>query len=304
MGAKAVLVKILLFGKNGQVGQALQKTLAPLGELNSYGRQEADFEKPEEIRALIRKHTPDIIVNAVAYTAVDKAEDEFDKAKTINADTVSLLAQECARLDSWPIHYSTDYVFDGKKTGSYQETDTPHPLNNYGQTKLLGERAIQESGCRHLIFRTSWVYSTTGKNFIKTVLRLANERNELKMVADQVGAPSSAEFIAETTALAIKKIPDRIPKGIYHLTPRGKTSWWGLAKYIVTLAQEHGASLNVSPKNILPVDSKFFPLPAKRPKNSLLDSTKLSKVLQIPFPMWQHHAYMAIMELIKRQKAS
>ena len=325
-------MKILLFGKNGQIGRELQDSLSPLGEVRTCDRQTANFEDSQKLQAIITDYVPDIIINAAAYTAVDKAESEFNKARQINGEAVKVLAEEAKKQGAWFIHYSTDYVFDGKKTKPYVETDTPHPLNAYGKTKLLGEEAVKKVNGNHLILRTSGVYSPHGSNFVKTILSLARERNEIKVVSDQFSTPTSAKFIADTTALVLDRIRssshfhkknfedkdhrdrvfedrdhgDRVkdnppidPKqisGIYHLTPVGKVSWWDLAIYIINQARENKMALQIKPKGINPIPADQYPSQAKRPKNSQLDSTKISKTFGIELPSWQTH----IQKLIRK----
>lgn len=309
-------MKILLFGSSGQVGWELQRSLAPLGEVKACNRQEADFENPDRLREIIRKYAPDVIVNAAAYTAVDKVEDDPDTAHCINAEAVGLLGDEAKRLNAWLVHYSTDYVFDGTKSEPYLENDQPNPLSVYGRTKLKGEEAICESGCKYLIFRTSWVYSAHGSNFAKTILRLAKERDVLNVVADQVGAPTSAELIADITALALYRItgvknsihpreshplfPEQAI-GIYHLTPRGETSWYGFAKRLLTEAQERGIDLRINPDNIHPITTADYPVPAKRPANSRLNTDKLTEVFGVSPPHWQRPIDRLVMTLIQQK---
>ena len=285
-------MKILLFGKSGQVGWELQRALAPLGEVVAAGRSEVDLEQPDRLRALIRRTAPDIIVNAAAYTAVDQAEAEPACAQRINAGAVGVMAEEMQRNDGWLVHYSTDYVFDGTSAAPYGETDVPAPQSVYGRTKLAGERAIAEAGCRHLVFRTSWVYSAHGSNFAKTMLRLASERAELKVVCDQVGAPTGADLIADVTALTLQRLRfdselAARASGIYHLTAGGATSWHGYAQWLVREAARGGAVLKVTPERVLPIPSAQYPVPAARPVNSRLDTTKLRATFGVTLPVWQ-----------------
>ncbi len=295
-------MKILLLGKNGQVGWALQRALSPLGELSAHDRSTANLDDPESIRKLVRDYAPDVIVNAAAYTAVDKAERDIDSAKCINAQSVAILAEECRRLNSWLIHYSTDYVFDGRKDAPYIETDVTAPLNVYGQTKRDGEIAIEASGCQHLIFRTSWVFASRGGNFAKTMLRLAAERDNLNVVADQFGAPTSAELIADVTALAIYRLrvdPTLAAEasGIYHLVASGETNWHGYAQFVIAEAIKLGRSLKVAPIDVHPIPASAYPVPAARPQNSRLDTTKLRHLLGIELPNWQYHVQRLVQEL-------
>lgn len=295
-------MKILLLGKDGQVGLELQRALSMLGELIALGRQAADLEQLEALRHLVRKIEPDVIINAAAYTAVDKAESDPEKARRINADAVGILAEEAEKLDSWLVHYSTDYVFDGAKSSSYEEDDLTNPLSVYGRTKLAGEQLIQNCHVKHLIFRTSWVYAACGGNFAKTMLRLAKERDELKVVVDQYGAPTSAELIADVTALALYRIRQdagsaQALAGIYHLAASGHTTWHGYAQYVLELAQASGASLKVGPAAVKPIPADSYPLPAARPKNSRLNTAKLASTFNLHLPDWRYHVHRLIDEL-------
>lgn len=295
-------MKILLLGANGQVGWELQRSLATLGKLKACDRHSANLEDFARLQNTVRDFSPDIIVNAAAYTAVDKAETESDKAHRINADAVGLLAHEAKQLNAWLIHYSSDYVFDGEQFAPYTETDKPNPQSVYGASKLLGESAIRGSGCKHLIFRTSWVYAHRGGNFAKTMLRLAGERDTLKVVADQFGVPTSAELIADITSLSLYRLTHD-PKlaqnasGIYHLCPEGETSWHGFAQYVIAEAQAHGVPLRATADNIQPITTNQYPLPAKRPSSSRLNSQKLIETFDVYLPTWQTHVQRLIAEL-------
>ncbi len=303
-------MKILLFGKGGQVGWELQRALAPLGELIALGKQQADFENIDQIRQLVRQVQPDVMVNTAAYTAVDKAQSEPDKTQRINAEAVGMLAEEAHRLNAWLVHYSTDYVFDGEKLSPYTEDDLPRPLSVYGRTKLEGDQLIVKSHAKHLIFRTSWVYAARGNNFVKTMLRLAQERDELKVVADQYGAPTSAELIADVTALALYRIgqknigqPENSAaafSGTYNLVASGDTTWHGYAQHVLELAQAHGIKLKVLPAAVLPIASEAYPLPAVRPKNSRLSTTKLSNTFNLYLPDWRYHMRRLVDELVSQ----
>lgn len=297
-------MKILLLGKDGQVGWDLQRSLAPLGQLKSCGRQEADLENLNKLRVIVRDYRPNIIVNAAAYTAVDRAESEPDKAYRVNAKAVGFLADEARRLDAWLIHYSTDYVFDGTKPSPYVETDRPNPLSVYGRTKLQGEEAIRQSGCKYLIFRTSWVFGVHGNNFVKTILRLAKERDNLKIVADQHGVPTSAKLIADITAQSIPVFTNsRLHSGIYHLTAKGHATWHELARQVVNRAQRHGMDLSLTAGEIRAISTTDYPTPAKRPQNSVLDTNLLTKALGISLPEWQA-GVDAVVGYIVKQEAS
>ena len=284
-------MKILLLGKNGQVGRELEPLLAALGRSVPLDRGQADLERPESVRDAIRGARPDVIVNAAAYTAVDRAESEPEKARTVNAESVAVMAEEAARSGAWLVHYSTDYVFDGTKPGSYVETDATCPANTYGRTKREGEEAVAASGCRHLVFRTSWVYAAHGANFPRTILRLARERPELAIVDDQVGAPTAAARIAAVTAAAVARLagggPPPLPPGVYHLAAGGATSWHGYATFVVDLARAAGVPLAVGPGGIRPIPSRDYPQPARRPANSRLDTTKLRTALGAELPPWE-----------------
>lgn len=284
-------MKILLFGRNGQVGWELQRSLAPLGELIALDRRSelhADFAHPEGLRETVRRVAPQVIVNAAAHTAVDKAESEPELAHTVNALAPSALAEEAAAIGACLVHYSTDYVFDGSGSKPWQEDAPTAPLNTYGRTKLAGEEAIRASGCRHLILRTSWVYAARGGNFAKTMLRLARERETLSVVDDQFGAPTGAELIADVTAHALRALLDRPAlSGTYHLAAAGETSWHGYAKHVIALAARLGASLKVRDEAIAAVPSSAFPTLARRPANSRLSTDKLSTAFGLTMPAWE-----------------
>jgi len=285
-------VKILLFGKNGQVGWELQRSLAPLGELVALASDSrelcGDLTDLAGIARTVRAVAPDIIVNAAAHTAVDRAESEPDLARTLNALAPGVLAQEAQRSGAWLVHYSTDYVFDGSGDAPWRETDATGPLNIYGQTKLEGEAAIRASGCRHLIFRTSWVYAARGGNFAQTMLRLARERDNLAVIHDQIGAPTGADLLADVSAHAIRAAMQR-PElgGLYHLAAGGQTSWYDYARFVIDFARQAGSAIKVAPEAIQPVSSSAFPTAAKRPLNSRLDTHKLQTSFGLQLPHWQ-----------------
>ena len=280
--------KILLFGANGQVGSELRQKLAPLGDVIAKGRADADFTKPESLRVIVRELVPQIIVNAAAYTAVDKAETEPELAIAVNGAAPRVLAEEAIRLGSLLVHYSTDYVFDGTKAEPYVETDSPNPLNAYGRSKLAGDEAIQTVGEDYLIFRTSWVYGARGNNFFRTMLRLA-DRPELRIVDDQVGAPTSSECIAQATADAVQRIlpmprQERARlRGIYNLTCTGETSWFGFAKAIFS---QHAKLPGSSVPKLLPISTAQYGAPAPRPSNSRLSINKLQQTFGVRLPDW------------------
>ncbi len=275
--------KILLTGKNGQVGWELQRALAPLGEVVAVDRQVFDLASPDSIRAVIREVKPQLIVNPAAYTAVDKAESEPELAHAVNAVAPGVMAEEAKRLGAVLVHYSTDYVFDGGKESAYTEEDRTSPCNVYGKTKLAGEEAVQDSGAAHIILRTSWVYGARGKNFLLTMLRLAREREELKIVADQIGAPTWSRMIAEVTSQILSRRIGhwRELAGLYHLSAGGSTSWHGFASRIVELG-----AIPTKPR-IVPIPSTEYPLPAARPKNSILSNAKLAAAFGLSLPDWE-----------------
>ncbi len=296
-------MKILLLGKNGQLGWELQRSLAPLGKVIACGRTEADLEGLPALQNLVRSISPEIIVNAAAYTAVDKAESEPERAALINGQAVEILAKEACLLNSLFVHYSTDYVFSGTKKQAYIETDTTEPLGVYGKSKLSGEEAVRASGCRHLIFRTSWVYAARGNNFIKTMLRLAQERDTLKVVCDQIGAPTSAELLADVTALCLYRLQHDTSLSsnwseTYHLAAGGATSWHGFAQFILNEACRHGVELRALAKDVLAIPTSEYPLPAKRPMNSQLATGKISAAFNLTFPSWEFHAKRALTEIL------
>jgi len=285
-------MQILLFGKSGQVGWELQRSLAPLGELIALdvdSRQQCgDFTRLDDIAHTVRAIAPDVIVNAAAYTAVDKAESEPGLVRTINALAPGILAREARKLGSWLIHYSTDYVFDGSGSKPWVETDPTGPMSVYGSTKLEGEEAIRTSGCRHLIFRTSWVYAARGGNFAMTMLRLAQERERLTVVDDQIGAPTGADLLADITSHAIRTALQQPElSGLYHLVAGGEISWHGYACFVLNLARQAGIELKVAAENVIPVPTSAFPLPARRPLNSRLNARKLQTTFDVHLPLWQ-----------------
>lgn len=293
-------MKILLLGKDGQVGRELQRTLLPLGEVIALGRHGADLSDLEALHATLEAHRPDVIVNAAAYTAVDKAESDRDMAAQINFRAVSALAKYAKARDALLTHYSTDYVFDGASGSPHTEVDLVGPQSVYGATKLAGETAITDSGCRAIVFRTSWVFSSHGSNFLKTILRLAQTKSSLNVVADQFGAPTSAELIADVTALAVNGYHrNQFADGIYHLAASGEASWCEFARYIVSQASARGAALQLTADGINAIPAADYPTPAKRPQNSRLNTSKLSQALQLQLPHWTAHTDRAIDQLIK-----
>lgn len=292
-------MKILLFGKNGQVGWELQRSLAPLGELVALGSDCGNFTDLEGLAEKVRAIAPDVIVNAAAYTAVDQAESEPELARTVNALAPALLAQEAEKLNAWLIHYSTDYVFDGSGDKPWVETDPVCPLNVYGSTKLEGEHQIRQSGCKYLIFRTSWVYGARGGNFAKTMLRLAQQRDSLKVIDDQIGAPTGADLLADVTAHAIRTArhnPDL--SGIYHLAAGGETSWHGYAGFVLDFARRSGVMLKA--EKIEPVPTGAFPTHARRPHNSRLNTAKLQNTFNLYLPHWQPGVERMLIEILEK----
>ncbi len=295
-------MKILLFGHSGQVGWELQRSLAPLGEVvvldgATPATRRADFTQPEALAALVREMRPDVIANAAAYTAVDRAESEPDLARAVNATAPGVLAREAAALGATLVHYSSDYVFDGSGSTPWTEDSPTAPLNVYGRTKLEGERLIRDSGCRHLILRTSWVYGARGGNFAKTMLRLAAERDRLTVVNDQIGAPTGADLLADVTAHALHRLR-REPAlaGTYHCAAAGQTSWHGYAQLVVEWARAQGLPVAVAPDAVVPVPTSAFPAAARRPLNSRLDSGRLQSTFNLTMPPWQAGVWRMLAE--------
>ena len=298
-------MKILLFGKNGQVGWELQRSLAPLGDLIALDKESTDLcgdlTDLGGIAKTIRSVAPDVIVNAAAHTAVDMAESESDLARIINALAPEVMAKEAALINAWLIHYSTDYVFDGSGSRPWLETDTVAPLNVYGVTKLDGEQRIQNAGCKYLIFRTSWVYGSRGANFAKTMLRLAQERDKLSVIDDQIGAPTGADLLADVTAHALREVQNRAElSGLYHLVADEETSWYGYAKFVIDSAREAGLDIKVASNDIQPVPTSAFPTPAQRPHNSRMDTHKLQNSFNLKLPRWQTGVARMLTEILDK----
>ncbi|WP_341928513.1 dTDP-4-dehydrorhamnose reductase [Methyloversatilis discipulorum] len=297
-------MKTLLFGKGGQVGWELQRALAPLGELialdfDTAGDLSGDFSQPEAVAATVRRVAPDLIVNAAAHTAVDKAESEADLARLINASTPGRIAQEAKALGAHLIHYSTDYVFDGSGDAPRDETAATGPLSVYGRTKLEGEQLIAASGATHLILRTSWVYAARGGNFAKTMLKLAKERERLTVIADQFGAPTGAELLADVSAHAARMLRARPElSGLYHCVAAGETSWYGYATHVIERARAAGHAIKVAPDAILPIPTTDYPTPATRPLNSRLDTRRLREVFGLVLPPWQQGVDRMLAEIL------
>lgn len=295
--------KILLTGKDGQVGWELQRTLASLGDLVSAGRREMDLSDPDSIRKIVREVRPGLIVNAAAYTAVDKAESEPDLAMAVNGVAPGVMAEEAKRMSAVMIHYSTDYVFDGAGKDPHAEDDAPNPLNVYGRTKLAGEQAIQAAGVPYLILRTSWVYGARGRNFLLTMLRLAREKKELRIVDDQVGAPTWCRLLAEMTSqivaqhsspLCRQAVPIQEVSGIYHAVPAGSTSWHGFAALIL---ENVFGRVGQAPPKLTPIPTSSYPLPAVRPLNSRLSNEKLARTFGLTSPSWEASLAMCLQEM-------
>ena len=298
-------MKILLLGKGGQVGWELQRSLAPLGDLTAVDFDSTDLcgdlTNLEGLQQTLKEVAPDIIVNAAAHTAVDKAESEPDLAHRINAAAPGLLAQEANASGAWLVHYSTDYVFDGSGDLPWSEQDATGPLNVYGRTKLEGEIAIRRSGCKHLIFRTSWVYGARGGNFAKTMLRLAKERPQLNVIDDQIGAPTGADLLADITAQALRVAArDLQVSGLYHAVASGATSWHAYARFVIAFANRAGIELACPADAIAPVATSSFPTPARRPHNSRLDTRKLRDTFNLTLPAWETGVARMLTEFLEK----
>jgi len=295
-------MKILLTGTNGQLGFELERALAPLGQVVALTRKDCDLADTGALRQRLRDLKPDLIINPAAYTAVDRAEGEPDLAMAINTTAPGILGEEADRLGAWVIHYSTDYVFDGENPKAYREDDAVNPLGVYGRTKRAGEEALQQCCRRHLILRTSWVVGAHGHNFAKTILRLAGERDSLAIVADQYGAPTSAALLADVTAQLVGRVRRQgladFPFGLYHLAAGGVTTWHQYAGFVVAQALAAGRTLKTSPAAIRPIATAEYPLPAKRPANSQLDTTLFRRTFDLELPPWQlgvHHVLQQIL---------
>jgi dTDP-4-dehydrorhamnose reductase len=284
-------MKILITGKNGQVGFELQRALAPLGDIVAVDQAECNLADADAVRALVRRVAPDVIVNPAAYTAVDKAEADQATAFAVNTEAVRVLGEEAARLGALVVHYSTDYVFNGTKDGAYAETDTPDPQSVYGRSKHQGEVALAAANPRHLVLRTSWVVGAHGANFAKTMLRLAGERERLTVVADQFGAPTSAALLADLTAQLVRQYRreggDGFPYGIYHVAAGGETSWHEYARFVIAEALAAGKPLKATPEAVAPLSTEQYSTPAKRPPNSRLDTAHFRTTFGLRLPHWQ-----------------
>ena len=293
-------MRLLVTGADGQVGCELRQSLAPLGQVIALDRAACDLARPAEVARILRAATPDIIVNAAAYTAVDRAEQEEELATLINGTAVGEIAQAARQLGALLIHYSTDYVFDGRKDAPYAEDDVPHPISAYGRSKLAGERAIAQCGGRYLIVRTSWIYAARGHNFLKTVLRLARERDELRIVDDQIGAPTWARDLAAATAAMTRQARQEIARddfesGLFHVTGSGATSWFDFAQAVVKQAEQYGLLARKS--KIVPIASSEYPVAATRPKNSRLSGARARHRFQIALPEWEQSLAVCMREL-------
>ena len=307
-------IRLLITGAHGQVGWHLQRTLAPLGEVLAIDIEEVDLTDLDALSRIVRDFAPNIIVNAAAYTAVDKAESEPDLARAINVAAPGQIAKECAARDALMLHYSTDYVYDGSKAVPYEEHDATGPLSVYGETKLAGDRAIMASGCAHIILRTTWVYDIRGKNFLRTVLRLAREKEELRIVGDQFGAPTWARMLAESTAiivarsLEVRSATTLWPRsGLFHLTAAGQTSWAGFAQAIIEDYEdfvdwpaetgEFGGPLKA--KRVVEITTEQYHTPARRPRNSVLSNAAIHNAFGILMPDWHHQLRLALQDAIR-----
>lgn len=283
-------MRILLTGCNGQAGFELSRTLAPLGEVIALDRAGCDLASEDSLRETFRRTRPDAVVNAAAYTAVDRAQTDTATAHAVNGTAPGILGEEAARTGALVIHYSSDYVFDGSGSTPFRETDEPRPLSVYGHSKLAGERALAASGARHFIFRTSWVYGVHGSNFARTMLRLAGEREELRVVADQTGAPTSAALIADATAHVLRQAAGDpgLPSGLYHFAAAGETTWFDYAAFVIAAARKAGRPLRLPEDGLVPITTADYPVPAARPRNSRLDTRLFQQTFGLVLPHWQH----------------
>ena len=294
-------MKILLLGASGQLGTELNRQLPLIAKIKAYTRSELDITDTQAVIETISSFKPNVIVNAAAYTAVDNAEEEKSLAYAINSDAVAVLAQQAAKQGAWLIHYSTDYIFDGEKTAPYTEMDAPNPINVYGASKLAGEEFIAASNCNHFIFRTTWVIGKDGRNFAKTILRLATQRDSLSVINDQYGVPTSPSLITNVTIDAIKAIKQQKawPSGAYNLAPLGVSTWYEIAQTLIIMAKENGVPLTISAEDILAITTDEYPTPAKRPLNSQLETQKLSQQLSFHLPHWKDDFSAVAAEVIK-----
>ena len=299
------MTRILLTGATGQVGWELARALAPMGTIVSPPRTEFDLARPETLAATVDEMKPDVIVNAAAYTAVDQAESDTAMAMAVNADAPHELAKAARKLGALLVHYSTDYVYDGTKTDAYTEDDPVNPLSVYGKSKLAGDEAVRDSGADHLILRTSWVYAARGKNFLLTMLRLAAEREQLRVVDDQTGAPSWSRLIAVSTGVALRQDIARrrdgtFQSGVFNLTTGGAVTWFGFANAIINAARQHGVAMKC--RDVVPIATADYPLPARRPANSRLSNAKIAKRYGLHLPEWQRCMQLCLAEVIADQR--
>lgn len=294
-------MRLLLTGKRGQLGFELQRALAPLGEVVALDHAACDLADPSAIRRVMAEVRPQVVINPAAYTAVDKAESEPALAHAVNGVAPGVFGEAAAALGALVVHYSTDYVFDGRKVGAYHEGDAPCPQSQYGRSKLAGEQTLLASGADCLIFRTSWVFGAHGGNFAKTMLRLAAERDGLKVVADQFGAPTSAALLADVTAQVLGRYLHQgrvgFPFGLYHLAAGGETSWHGYAQTVIEAARRAGRPLRVTPEQVLPISTAEYPLPAARPANSRLDTQRFRETFGLELPVWQHGLDLVLQQI-------
>ena len=301
-------MKILLFGKDGQVGWELRRSLSWLGDLICFGRKEADLENLPALYRVIEQHRPHVVVNAAAYTAVDKAESDDATAKAVNAVAAGVLAEEAAKHNAWLVHYSTDYVYDGTKSSPYVESDVTCPLSVYGKTKREGDELIRKHNPKHMIFRTSWVYAARGRNFIRTILGLAQKRDDLKVIDDQFGAPTSAGLIADVTALVIYLVwqqSDQVRRdlaGTYHLVAAGETNWFDFAQFVLEQAQARGVAVKVKPSQLLAISTDEYRVTAKRPKNSRMATDKIREAFGIHLPHWHYHVDLMLDDILAKKE--
>lgn len=281
-------MRILILGAGGQLGNELGQTLINLGEVKALDRDKLDLTNFPAIRSIITSYQPDWIINAAAYTAVDKAESEPGLAFKINAEAAAVIAEEAKKNNAWLIHYSTDYVFDGEKATAYGEQDQTNPINIYGKSKLAGEEAVQKSGCNYIIFRTTWIMGSYGNNFAKIILRLAKEKGSLNIINDQYGVPTTTDLIAKVTQSAIEMTTkNSLKAGIYHLVPYGQTTWYGIADKLIEMVKQKRPDLISADLILNPINTSEYPTPAKRPKNSMLNNRKLQQLLDFELPNWE-----------------
>lgn len=300
-------MKVLITGGSGQVGFELRRQLATVGSILAPNREALDLSDASAVSAYLAQHQPDMVVNAAAYTAVDNAETDLALATRLNAELPAQLAKYCQQRSCWLVHYSSDYVYNGEGSAPWQEDDAMEPCNAYGATKLAGDEAVANSGCQHLIFRTSWVYSAFGKSFLSTMLRLGAERSALSIVSDQIGAPTPARLIALITQQALTTLHNaraahRIESGVYHLAPRGEVSWQGFACEIFQLASNSGLPLSITPENVAAIPTRDYPTPAARPLNSRLAVAKIERALGIEMPSWQSQLALTVEEIASSRK--